>query len=179
MKRSKIIELKNKYNLSQLECDLIQMEGLRLKPYKCTSGKWTIGVGHNLEDNPLDRYQAIHLLFLRDDQIKERESFFIDLLRSDISAIGKNLKECAFSYKSGLHLLDDVRRFVIINMCFQIGIIGLSKFVETLKAIKAFNYDLAAKEMLDSKWARQTPTHAKLLAERMRTGKIEEGGIYE
>jgi len=30
---------------------LIRHEGLRLRPYKCTSGRWTVGYGHNLESH--------------------------------------------------------------------------------------------------------------------------------
>lgn len=66
--------------------------------------------------------------------------------------------------------LDEVRRSVLIAMAFQMGTDGLLKFVNTLTMIKAGRYESAAKGMLDSLWARQTPKRAVRMAEMMRTG---------
>jgi lysozyme len=41
---------------------LVQDEGLRLKTYRCTAGKLTIGVGRNLDDNGITREEAFYLL---------------------------------------------------------------------------------------------------------------------
>jgi lysozyme len=66
--------------------------------------------------------------------------------------------------------LDEVRRNVLIAMSFQMGTDGLLKFVNTLAMVKAERYDSAAKGMLNSLWARQTPKRAVRMAEMMRTG---------
>lgn len=66
--------------------------------------------------------------------------------------------------------LDEVRRNVLIAMSFQMGTDGLLKFVNTLVMVKAERYDSAAKGMLNSLWARQTPKRAVRMAEMMRTG---------
>lgn len=66
--------------------------------------------------------------------------------------------------------LDDARKGVLLNMSFQMGTDGLLGFKNTLAMIQAGNYEGAAKGMLQSKWARQTPSRAKRMAEQMRTG---------
>lgn len=66
--------------------------------------------------------------------------------------------------------LDRVRQDVLCNMAFQMGIGGLKQFRFTLGAVRTGQYGLAAKAMLQSKWAKQTPERAAELAEQMRTG---------
>jgi lysozyme len=55
-------------------------------------------------------------------------------------------------------------------MSFQLGVDGLLGFKQTLDAVKGGRYDEAAFDMLQSRWAQQTPARAKRLAEQMRTG---------
>jgi len=51
------------------------------------------------------------------------------------------------------------------------GAAGVSKFRKMFSALDKKDYDLAATEMLDSRWHRQTPKRALRLALQMRTGK--------
>lgn len=67
--------------------------------------------------------------------------------------------------------LDDVRQEVLINMCFQLGFTGFSKFKKTLKYINDFDFEKASKEMLNSLWAKQTPNRANELAQILRKGE--------
>jgi len=69
--------------------------------------------------------------------------------------------------------LDPVRRGVIINMLFNLGRSRFSRFKKTIAALRAKDYDTAAVEMMDSKWARQVKTRAVELSEIMRTGEVE------
>ena len=43
----------------ELELQLIDHEDIKLKPYRCSAGKLTIGVGRNLDDNGITRAEAI------------------------------------------------------------------------------------------------------------------------
>ena len=70
--------------------------------------------------------------------------------------------------------LDPVRRAVIIDMLFNLGLPRLKMFKKTLAAIRAKDFEEAAKEMLDSKWARQVGYRARKLAEMMETGEKGE-----
>ena len=73
--------------------------------------------------------------------------------------------------------LDDARRGVLLAMAFQMGVDGLIGFKNTLAMIRSGDYDGAAKGMLNSLWARQTPERAKRMSEQMRLGcwKFKEG----
>ena len=68
--------------------------------------------------------------------------------------------------------LDPIRRAVILDMLFNLGLPRLKEFKKTLAAIRAKDFEEAAKEMLDSKWARQVGYRARKLADMMRTGEV-------
>lgn len=126
---------------------LIRHEGIELKPYRCPAGKLTIGVGRNIEDVGITRGEAV------------------DLLRNDIARVEKELMQ--FHWYSNLN---KVRRNAMIDMCFNLGISRFKKFEKMLAALEFHNYGLAAKEMLDSRWAEQVGDRAQELAEMIRTG---------
>jgi lysozyme len=65
--------------------------------------------------------------------------------------------------------LNAVRQGVLIEMVFQLGIGGVRKFARMLDCLNRSDYDRAANEMLDSAWAKQTPTRAQRLADLMRS----------
>lgn len=128
-----------------LDALLIRHEGLRLKPYRCPSGKLTIGVGRNLEDVGISTSEAMFLL------------------ESDIYTCTKEALK--FSWFSNL---SDVRRDVVISMIFNIGYSGFLKFKKMIEAIEAKNYEKAADEMLASEWALQVGKRSYELSEMMR-----------
>ena len=126
-------------------------EGLRLKPYVCPTGHLTIGYGHNLDN-------GIAL------EIAE------ELLQADLSyaqmEVGKNFPWA--------HELDEVRQFVLIDMCFNMGLSKLLTFKKFLVALEKKNYQVAAKEMLNSHWAGQVGRRAAQLAEMMKKGAYND-----
>lgn len=126
---------------------LKQEEGFRGKPYLCSAGKTTIGYGHNLDDNPLTREQG------------ER------ILKDDVAIARREITRLVPVFGS----LSDVRQAVLLSMIFQLGYDGLRKFQRTLTYVNAHRPDLAAAEMLDSKWARDdTPERANRHARMYR-----------
>ena len=133
----------------KIKDQLVLHEGLRLKPYKCTSGKLTIGVGRNLDDVG----------------ISEQEAFM--LLDSDINKIINSLP-FQFPFYSKLN---DARKAVLINMAFNIGMSGLFKFKNMLAAIREEDFEQASYEMLDSVWAEQVGNRARQLANQMANGE--------
>ena len=124
-------------------------EGERLKPYRCTAGKLTIGVGRNLEDRGITAQESAYLL-ANDIAAEERE-----LLR-------------ALPWVAGI---DEVRQRVLLDMSFNLGIVGLLGFKNTLATIQAGDYQRAAAMMLDSRWAKQVGARAERLSRMMATGK--------
>jgi lysozyme len=124
-------------------------EGERLKPYRCTAGKLTIGIGRNLEDRGISKAEAAYLLGNDiDDHWRE--------VQRALPWVAK---------------LDEVRQRVLLDMAFNLGIAGLLSFKRTLATIEAGDYTRAASMMLDSKWARQVGQRAERLSRMMATGK--------
>jgi len=58
---------------------------------------------------------------------------------------------------------------VLMEMCYQLGVTGVSKFKKALKAMEDGDWEKAADEMLDSKWAKQTPPRAKEMSDIIRS----------
>ena len=127
--------------------DLIRHEGLRLKPYRDTEGVLTIGVGPNLEEGI-------------------SHDIAMAMLDEDIANHTQELERAHPVVKR----LDPVRRDVLINMAFNLGVSRLSGFRRMWAAIHAEAWDRAADEMLDSKWAGQVGNRAVELAAVMRGG---------
>lgn len=135
-------------NREELRKELIRDEGLRLKLYKCTAGKWTLGVGHNIEDNPITERAAMAIL---DD---------------DISTVEAGLDRMFPWWRN----LSEVRQRVMCNWAFQLGITRLLGFSKALQAIQEGRWEDAETHMLDSRWSVQTPARARRLASLMRSG---------
>lgn len=123
-------------------------EDVRAKPYKCTAGKLTIGVGRNLDDKGL-RPDEIALLLEND--IVEAEA--------DCKVLFANFEELSAN-----------RRAVLVNMAFNLGRERLAGFKNLRAAVLAGNFVKAADEMLDSSWAAQVGIRAQRLAKQMREG---------
>ena len=128
-------------------------EGYRNKVYLDTLGKRTIGVGHLCVED-----------FWEDDKEYE-ESFLMEILEKDLqSAIDQADDMC-----KDLKISSDAK-ILIIEMIFQLGGNGVSKFRKMWQALQQDppDYAEASVQMLDSRWAKQTPNRAKEMADHMK-----------
>ncbi|MBO4674623.1 MAG: glycoside hydrolase family protein, partial [Elusimicrobiaceae bacterium] len=123
-------------------------EGLNVYPYRCPAGCLTIGYGHNLENG-----------------ISQQTAEF--MLQEDLQQACRLLRKQFVWWEN----LDEVRQFVLTDMCFNMGISKLRTFKKFLAAVARNDYLLAAREMLESKWACQVGYRARELAEMMKTGE--------
>jgi lysozyme len=121
---------------------------MRLKPYRCTAGKLTIGVGRNLDDKGITQDEALFLL------------------RNDIATVTTQLQKYDWYIN-----VDPIRRKVLIDMAYNLGITGLLQFRRMIAALERGDYEGAADQMLDSRWAEQVGMRATRLAEMMRSGR--------
>lgn len=136
-------------NKDRLIAQLTLHEGLRLKPYTDSVGKFTIGVGRNLDDVGITKDEARYLL------------------TNDIQgALGT-----ALSLVPVFFSLSDVRQRVIVDMAFNLGRARLERFIDFLVAVNAGDWNAAADEMKDSKWYAQVGERGRRLEEMMRTGE--------
>ncbi len=154
-------------NYAQLRSELIADEGIRLKPYLDTTDHLTIGVGRNLDGNPLS---ADELAFIghdcRSKPITVRHA--IVLLENDIDkTVAAITRALPWFVK-----LDDVRQRVLVNMAFNMGLTTLLTFKNTLRFIDQGAYKQAAFNMLASRWATQVGKRAQRLARMMETGQV-------
>ena len=134
-------------------------EGYRNKVYLDSLGKRTVGVGHLCVED-----------FWEDDKEYE-ESFLMEILQKDLQGSIDGADDLINNCPSGgkANISDDAK-IIIIEMIFQLGKTGVSKFRNMWKALQQDppQYDVAATEMLDSRWAKQTPNRAKEMSDHMR-----------
>jgi len=126
-------------------------EGVETHAYKCTADKITIGVGRNID--------PAGGLGLSQDEIDY-------LLTNDIKRVTAELDK-AFPWFS---VLDEVRRYALIDLCFNLGLTRLKLFRLALGAMENQDYETASKEFLDSNWSKQVGTRAITITEMIRSG---------
>jgi lysozyme len=128
-------------------------EGIRLTPYRDTLGHWTIGCGHEMTECQAQGYV---------NGISEAEA--LDLLTADIA----NAQALVSSDLPWVSQLSELRREVLVEMVFQLGMDGLLGFHDMLFDLRSGNYAEAASAMLDSEWHKETPGRCEELASIMR-----------
>ena len=119
-------------------------EGLRLKPYKCSAGKLTIGWGRNLDD--------------RGVTVSEAER----MLDADIAIAKQDLYKV---FGSQVGQFNDDRYTALVDMIYNLGVTKFRKFKKMIPAIKERDWEKARKEALDSKWAKQVGNRAVEVAD--------------
>jgi len=124
-------------------------EGVEHKPYKCTAGYLTIGVGRNIEERGLS-----------DDEIDY-------ILSNDVNIATDELVENFDWYAD----LDPIRQRVVIDMVFNLGMPRFKQFKNMIAAIESGDWMEASNQMMDSRWAEQVGLRASRLAEMMETGE--------
>jgi lysozyme len=131
------------YKLKQM---LIDHEGERLRMYKCPAGKWTIGIGHNIEDKGISKAVS-DLMFME-----------------DIREVLTDLPRLVGEFES----LPDPVQYVLADMRFQLGFAGIREFKKTLQAANARDWPAMMREMKASAWYRQTTDRAEDLIRMVR-----------
>jgi len=129
--------------------DLIKLhEGVESHAYKCSQNKITIGVGRNIDPTGIG---------LSPDEIDY-------LLDNDIDRCITELDQ--FSWFENL---SETRRFAVIDMCFNLGITRFKGFKKAIAAMSISDFDTAADEFFDSRWAKQVGNRAITICEMIRS----------
>lgn len=127
-------------------------EGLRLKPYHCPTGHLSIGYGRNLDDNGISKDEAEYML------------------DNDMAWVVAQIYR-AFPHWSVI--LNHARYAVVMDMVYNLGMAGFRTFKKLIRAIEDENWDWAALEMKNSKWAGQVGDRENKLIDIMRSGSYE------
>jgi lysozyme len=129
---------------------LVNHESFKQFPYTDSTGNLTVGIGRNLITRGISNTEAFYLL---DDDIM----YFSDKLNH---------------FMPFFHTMNENRQIALIDMAFNLGIQGILNFTNMILALESHDYERAAREMLDSKWADQVGERATTLANIVRTGTI-------
>ena len=135
--------------------ELIFDEGYKKETYEDHLGYLTLGVGHLVLDTDPEINQPIGTP-VSEERIR-------DCLNNDIDTVCNELDR-NLSWWRGLN---DNKQRVMVNMCFNLGCPRLSKFKKFLAAMEDNDFETAAKEMMDSKWATQVGNRAERLKQRV------------
>lgn len=135
------------YSRDLLEKELERDEGKRDRPYRCSEGYLTIGIGHNLDAKPLSE-AAIRQIFYDDIEDVERE---LD-------------REMPWWRK-----MSDARQRAMINMAFNMGVAALAD-TPTFKLIEMGKYAQAAERLKGWKWYKQVGQRAYRVCKMWRDG---------
>ena len=118
-------------------------EGYKSKVYKCTAGVDTIGIGFAIKDLELSEDVCDLILTEKLEVLEERFEKKFDWFATSPVEV----------------------RNVMLNMAYQLGFAGFCKFKKTIAYLQEAEWEKASEEMLDSRWAKQTPNRAKELSE--------------
>ena len=124
--------------------DLVLDEGMRLKPYVDSVGKLTIGVGRNLDDRGL-LADEIELMLTNDIAQAER----------DLCVVFPQAQ--SFSQE---------RKDALSNMLFNLGLTRFNGFKQMIVAINGNDWEEAAIQAMDSKWAQQVGSRATRIRDK-------------
>ena len=117
-------------------------EGYRNKVYLDTLGKRTVGVGHLCVED-----------FWEDDKEYE-EKFLMEILQKDLSEAIKGTNDLMAEH--GCMDINEKAHEILIEMVFQLGMTGVSKFKQMWFNLDICNFGKASIEMKDSLWYEQT-----------------------
>jgi len=140
---------------------LVEHEGYKTKPYQDHLGNWTVGAGHKIVDKDtlakLNKGESIEY------QPEQLMGFFEKDYNTAYTGAKQNFKDFD-SYPDEL-------QHALLSMNYQLGTEGTSKFEEMRKALDEKDWDKAASEAGNSKWAKQTPVRAAYLQSKLRQMK--------
>ena len=143
------------YELENVIVSMLKIdEGFSATPYKDTEGLLTIGFGFCL-----DRVQMPE---------KVAEVWLVEIIKERSAWLANSHENNTYRE------LGTARKAAILNMCYQLGVTGCLNFKAMWLCLAEKDYEGAAREALDSEWARQTPNRAARIAEVIRTGNTDD-----
>lgn len=126
-----------------------QHEGYRLDTYHCTEGFLSGGYGHKI---------------IEGEQIPTTKKGWEELFEKDFIRAWNGMEDICAEYSLDIPIKG---KCILCEMIFQMGTAGVGKFRNMILALQNQSYLEAASEMLDSRWAKQTPNRANTLATQM------------
>lgn len=125
---------------------LKEWEGMVLKPYECSQGYTSIGIGRNLEANGISEEEAMVLL------------------DNDIIKCFKNLDK---QWPVWRNFPEDAQA-IVLDLVFNLGINSWMSFRKTRAYMELGEWEKAGDELLNSKYAQQVGRRAIFNSEELK-----------
>jgi len=132
-------------------------EGFSPTVYEDTLGYKTVGYGH---------------------LVLEKDNFIVGEIYAPEQLQGVFEEDYNIAFNNAHDLIEDkdipydpMVESVLIEMAFQLGLPRLKKFIKFIQGLQEEDYKKAADEMIDSRWAKQTPARAYELSTLIRNIK--------
>lgn len=164
-------------NTKKITQSLKKHEGFKKEVYTCTAGVATIGYGFALKDlNATERAIWGKELRLTQDEVEGliksevwhllymNEATAEEILEVKVKATLK----AVFSAWQWLAYRDSDLQDAFVEWVYQLGLKGVFGFVKSLELIENYDYLCASEEVLNSRWAKQTPKRAKALSKVLK-----------
>lgn len=143
--------LLNLKNFQKLKNQIKKNEGFRDRAYQDQLGHWTIGYGHLIKANEKNLLNK-----------KYSKVFLNNIFKIDFNTAKNQYKKLYENKKIPHNIVE-----FLIEMIFQLGILGHLKFVKMNKHIFLGEYYMAALEIKKSLWYKQTPNRVNLLIKKI------------
>jgi lysozyme len=147
-------------------------EGLSLTEYRDSTGNRTIGYGWNLDVHPLP--EGIGFAPKGKPARLNTTSEAVKLLDISVKTHWQDLINALpwVEQQNTTTNWNEARQAALLDMAFNMGITTLLEFKNTLNLMRLGQYDEAAKNMMQSKWAMQVKGRAVTLSNIIKTGKV-------
>ena len=143
-------------NIDKLREQLKIDEGVKYEVYKDHLGYPTFGIGHLVVEGDTEHGEPVGTP-VSEDRVNS-------VFESDVETYVSEAKKVF----PNLDILPEEAQQVIVNMCFNMGAPRLSKFKKFIAGVNAGDWDTAAVEMMDSRWANQVGIRAERLRDRIK-----------
>ena len=143
-------------NIDQLRDTLKIDEGVKYEIYNDHLGYPTFGIGHLVVESDEEHGKPIGTP-VTEDRVNSVFEKDVAIMIDEAKKIFPNLDE-----------LPEEAQQVIVNMTFNMGRPRLSQFKKFIAGVNAGDWNKAAVEMMDSRWAKQVGARAERLRDRIQ-----------
>ena len=143
-------------NIDQLRDTLKIDEGVKYEIYNDHLGYPTFGIGHLVVESDEEHGKPVGTP-VSEDRVNSVFEQDVAIMIDEAKKIFPNLNE-----------LPEEAQQVIVNMTFNMGRPRLSQFKKFIAGVNAGDWNKAAVEMMDSRWAKQVGARAERLRDRIK-----------
>ncbi len=143
-------------NIDKLRDTLKIDEGVKYEIYNDHLGYPTFGIGHLVVESDEEHGKPVGTP-VSEDRVNSVFEKDVAIMIDEAKKIFPNLDE-----------LPEEAQQVIVNMTFNMGRPRLSQFKKFIAGVNAGDWNKAAVEMMDSRWAKQVGARAERLRDRIK-----------